>query len=57
MDQSAAFKLRALDSMKQTVDTLSNEVEKSRGYIARAEGVDKARIEAQPSPFTPIEAR
>src|ERR1700754_3228697 len=36
MDAVDTFKLKALDSMKQTVDSLSNEVEKSRGYIARA---------------------
>lgn len=38
MDAIDSFKLKALDSMKTTVDTLSNEVEKSKGYIARAEG-------------------
>lgn len=38
MDSIDAFKLKALDSMKATVNTLSTEVEKSRGYIARAEG-------------------
>ena len=38
MDAIDTFKLKALDSMKTTVGTLSNEVEKSRGYIARAEG-------------------
>ena len=38
MDAIDAFKLKALDSMKTTVGTLSSEVEKSRGYIARAEG-------------------
>jgi hypothetical protein len=32
--------------MKQTVNTLSSEVEKSRGYIARAEGVEQNRITA-----------
>jgi len=42
MDEVDTFKLRALDSMKQTVDTLSLEVEKSRGYIARAEGQAQA---------------
>ena len=39
MDQIDAFKLQALTNMKQTVDTLGSEVEKSKGYIARAEGV------------------
>ena len=38
MDAIDTFKLKALDSMKQTVDALSTEVEKSKGYIARAEG-------------------
>jgi len=44
MDAVDTFKLKALDSMKQTVDSLSNEVEKSRGYIARAEGASQARL-------------
>jgi len=43
MDNIDTFKLRALDSMKQTVDTLSKEVEKSKGYIARAEGQSQAQ--------------
>ncbi len=46
MDNIDTFKLRALDSMKQTVDTLSDEVEKSKGYIARAEGQAKAQAQA-----------
>ena len=41
------FKLKALDAMKQTVDTLSGEVEKSKGYIARAEGQARAAQEAR----------
>jgi uncharacterized protein YaaN involved in tellurite resistance len=58
MDQIDRFKLEALGNMKQTVDTLSSEVEKSRGYIARAEGVEKGRIAGGgTSPFTPIEAQ
>jgi uncharacterized protein YaaN involved in tellurite resistance len=43
MDEVDSFKLRALDSMKQTVTTLSAEVEKSKGYIARAEGQAQAQ--------------
>ncbi len=43
MDAIDTFKLKALDSMKTTVSTLSNEVEKSRGYIARAEGASQNR--------------
>jgi hypothetical protein len=38
MDNIDEFKVRALSSMKETVDALSSEVEKSKGYIARAEG-------------------
>jgi len=38
MDAIDTFKLKALDSMKTTVNTLDKEVEKSKGYIARAEG-------------------
>jgi len=57
MDQIDQFKLTALANMKQTVDTLGNEVEKSKGYIARAEGVAQAKLEAGPSPFTPIESK
>ncbi|HMJ93843.1 MAG TPA: toxic anion resistance protein [Allosphingosinicella sp.] len=44
MDTIDRFKLEALANMKQTVDTLSGEVEKSRGYIARAEGVEQNRL-------------
>ncbi len=55
MDAIDAFKLKALDSMKTTVDTLSGEVEKSRGYIARAEGAAQGRIESRgSSPFEAI---
>jgi len=43
MDEVDAFKLRALDSMKQTVTVLTSEVEKSKGYIARAEGQAQAQ--------------
>ena len=43
--------------MKQTVETLGTEVEKSKGYIARAEGVAQGRLENAASPFTPIESK
>ena len=42
MDNIDTFKLKALDSMKQTVTTLTSEVEKSKGYVARAEGAAQA---------------
>src|SRR5881398_1751722 len=57
MDQIDQFKLQALGNMKQTVDTLGKEVEKSKGYIARAEGVNQGKLEAAASPLTPIEAK
>jgi uncharacterized protein YaaN involved in tellurite resistance len=58
MDQIDRFKLEALGNMKQTVDTLGKEVEKSKGYIARAEGVNQAKLEAPAaSPLAPLEAK
>ena len=58
MDQIDRFKLQALDNMKQTVSTLSSEVEKSKGYIARAEGVNQKKLDSgASSPFTPIESK
>jgi uncharacterized protein YaaN involved in tellurite resistance len=44
MDAIDTFKLKALDSMKTTVNTLSSEVEKSKGYIARAEGAAQNQL-------------
>lgn len=46
MDHIDEFKLKSLETMKTTVNTLSDEVEKSKGYIARAEG--QANAAAQP---------
>jgi uncharacterized protein YaaN involved in tellurite resistance len=58
MDQIDQFKLQALGNMKQTVETLGKEVEKSKGYIARAEGVNQAKLEGPAvSPLAPIEAK
>ena len=54
MDQIDTFKLQALTNMKQTVETLGSEVAKSKGYIARAEGVSQSKLEASSSPFAPI---
>jgi uncharacterized protein YaaN involved in tellurite resistance len=42
MDSIDTFKLKALDSMKQTVTTLEAEVGKSKAYIARAQGQAEA---------------
>jgi uncharacterized protein YaaN involved in tellurite resistance len=58
MDTIDRFKVEALGNMKQTVDTLGKEVEKSRGYIARAEGVEQNRLAgggAAESPLTALE--
>jgi uncharacterized protein YaaN involved in tellurite resistance len=55
MDTIDKFKLEALGSMKQTVSTLTSEVEKSRGYIARAEGAAQGQIEGGAQPFTPLD--
>ncbi len=53
MDEVDNFKVKALASMKQTVDVLSDEVEKSKGYIARAEGQAQAsKAAAEPSLLT-----
>jgi len=57
MDQIDRFKLEALGNMKQTVATLGSEVEKSKGYIARAEGVSQGKLAGPASPFTPIESK
>ncbi len=54
MDQIDRFKLEALGNMKQTVETLGSEVEKSKGYIARAEGVSQGKLKGPASPFEPI---
>ena len=55
MDAIDTFKLQALDSMKTTVNVLTDEVEKSRGYIARAEGAANPQLAASPV-FAAIEA-
>jgi uncharacterized protein YaaN involved in tellurite resistance len=49
MDEVDNFKVRALDSMKQTVGVLTAEVEKSKGYIARAEGQAQAQAKVAAS--------
>ena len=55
MDEVDSFKLRALDSMKQTVTLLTDEVEKSKGYIARAEGQAQAQKQVAESGLLSIE--
>ena len=56
MDAIDTFKAKSLVSMKTTVDALSNEVERSKGYIARAEGASQARLSASETtnPFEPV---
>ncbi|HZV19119.1 MAG TPA: toxic anion resistance protein [Sphingobium sp.] len=57
MDSIDTFKMKALETMKTTVTTLSSEVEKSKGYIARAEGQARAQaaVTGGSSPLTAIE--
>ena len=57
MDAIDTFKAKSLVSMKTTVDALSTEVEKSKGYIARAEGASQARLSSSSdsaNPFAPV---
>ena len=54
MDAVDTFKLKALDAMKTTVETLSVEVEKSRGYVARAQGQSQAQLDNRGA--SPLEA-
>jgi uncharacterized protein YaaN involved in tellurite resistance len=49
MDAIDTFKIKALDNMKQTSVALEQEVEKSKGYIARAEGQAQAVAQAESS--------
>lgn len=55
MDEVDRFKLEALSSMKQTVNLLSDEVQKSKGYIARAEGQAQASKQVTESPLLSLE--
>ncbi|PHR16411.1 MAG: toxic anion resistance protein [Sphingopyxis sp.] len=56
MDNIDTFKLKALENMKTTVNSLSGEIEKSKGYIARSEGQAKAQLEApSENPLTALE--
>ena len=57
MDNIDTFKLKALENMKATVNSLSGEIEKSKGYIARSEGQAKAQLEApSENPLSALEA-
>ncbi len=57
MDAVDNYKAKALESMKVTITTLSSEVEKSRGYIARAEGQSTAaaQLTGTTSPLAALE--
>src|SRR3954447_8454814 len=57
MDQIDQFKPQALGKKKEAVETLGKEIEKVKGYIARAEGVSQNRLEGATSPFTPLESK
>jgi uncharacterized protein YaaN involved in tellurite resistance len=55
MDAVDTWKVQALDAMKTTINTLSGEVEKSRAYVARAQGQAQAQIENRGA-ASPLEA-
>ena len=44
MDAIDTFKAQALTNMQTTVDALSDEIDRSRGYIARSEGAAQAQL-------------
>jgi uncharacterized protein YaaN involved in tellurite resistance len=54
MDAIDTFKLKSLEAMKTTVDTLSIEVEKSRAYVARAQGQAEAQNAGPPTSLTAL---
>lgn len=47
MDMMADYKVKALDNMKQTVETLSSEVEKARTYVDRVREGEAAALTAE----------
>ena len=47
MDMMADYKLKALDNMQQTVNALSDEVEKSKTYLDRVRKEEAAAELAQ----------
>ena len=52
MDEIDEFKIKALDTMSQTISQLEKEVEKSRGYIDRSRAQEQARIGAGGEPVS-----
>jgi uncharacterized protein YaaN involved in tellurite resistance len=54
MDAIDTFKMKSLEAMKTTVDTLSVEVEKSRAYVARAQGQAEAQIAGSQNNLTAL---
>jgi uncharacterized protein YaaN involved in tellurite resistance len=54
MDAIDTFKMKSLEAMKTTVDTLSVEVEKSRAYVARAQGQAEAQISGPQNNLTAL---
>ncbi len=49
MDMMADYKVKALSSMQQTVDTLSDEIEKSKTYLDRVRAEEAGNITADTS--------
>jgi uncharacterized protein YaaN involved in tellurite resistance len=50
MDAIDTFKLQALDSMSQTIDTLQTEIDRSQQYVARVRQSDE-RAAGGPGPL------
>jgi uncharacterized protein YaaN involved in tellurite resistance len=50
MDAIDSFKLQALDSMSQTINTLQTEIDRSQQYVARVRQSDE-RAAADPGPL------
>jgi uncharacterized protein YaaN involved in tellurite resistance len=55
MDAVDTWKVQALDAMKTTINTLTVEVDKSRAYVARAQGQAQAQVENRGA-VSPLEA-
>ncbi len=49
MDMMADFKVKALDSMQQTIDTLTTEIDNAQSYVDRVRGEDLKALENKQS--------
>jgi uncharacterized protein YaaN involved in tellurite resistance len=49
MDMMSDFKVKALDSMQQTINTLTTEIDNAQGYVDRVRNEDLKTLDDQPS--------